>query len=159
LVGEFPSRYPANAEICTTPADSDSYTLVIDRGTSSTPATYKAQKKFEGEVLSRSAMSQLNLLPSEIPLQNLYQLLQPITVSPTSPKARFSNWGHTYHATPLAVFEPENDFQCELVLELARRERKVVRAVGVGHSPSDLACTNEFMLRTGKLNRLLEVRI
>jgi L-gulonolactone oxidase len=104
-------------------------------------------------------MSQLNLFPSEIPLQNLYDLLQPITVSPSSPKARFTNWAHTYHATPLAVFEPESDFQCELILELARRERKVVRAVGVGHSPSDLACTNEFMLRTGKLNRLLEVRI
>ena len=99
------------------------------------------------------------MLPSEISLQNLYHLLRPITVSPTSPKAKFTNWARTYHATPLAVFEPENDLQCELVLELARREGKVVRAVGDGHSPSDLACTNEFMLRTGKLNRLLEVRI
>jgi len=57
------------------------------------------------------------------------------------------------------VFEPENEFQCELVLELARREGKIVRAAGVGHSPSDLACTNEFMLRTEKLNRLLEVNV
>lgn len=135
--------------------------IVIDRGTSSTshPATYKAQKKFKGEVLSRFVVSQLNMLLSEISLQNLYHLLGPITVSATSPKAKFANWARTYHATPLAVFEPENDLQCELVLELARREGKVVRAVGVGHSPSDLACTNEFMLRTGKLNRLLEVRI
>lgn len=104
-------------------------------------------------------MSQSNINPSQISLQHLYHLLHPITVSPTSPNAKFSNWARTYHATPLAVFEPETDFQCELVLELARRERKVVRAAGVGHSPSDLACTNEFMLRTGKLNKLLEVRI
>jgi len=103
--------------------------------------------------------SQLTIRLSDIPLQNLYHLLQPITIPSTSPRAKFTNWGLTYHATPLAVFEPENEFQCELILELARRECKVVRAVGVGHSPSDLACTNEFMLRTDRLNRLLEVRI
>lgn len=74
-----------------------------------------------------------------------------------SQRARFTNWGQTFHCTPLAIFEPENEFQCELILELARREGKVVRAVGVGHSPSDLACTNGFMLRTTKMNRVLEV--
>ncbi|KAH0833971.1 D-arabinono-1,4-lactone oxidase-domain-containing protein [Lanmaoa asiatica] len=47
----------------------------------------------------------------------------------------------------------------ELILDRARRERKVVRAVGVGHSPSDLACTSGYMLRTTKLNRLLEVHV
>ncbi|KAF8064183.1 gulonolactone oxidase Lgo1 [Lyophyllum atratum] len=100
---------------------------------------------------------QLTARPSEIPLQNLYRLLQPITLDPTSPRAKFTNWGKTYHSTPLAVFEPENEWQCELIVELARREGKVVKAVGVGHSPSDLACTDGFMLRTTKLNRLLEV--
>ncbi|KAG5645619.1 hypothetical protein DXG03_005610 [Asterophora parasitica] len=101
--------------------------------------------------------TQLTASLGEIPLQTLYRLLQPITVDSTTPHAKFSNWGKTYHCTPLAVFEPESDFQCELVLELARREGKVVRAAGVGHSPSDLACTKEYMLRTTKLNRLLEV--
>ncbi|KAG6865343.1 hypothetical protein C0991_003380 [Blastosporella zonata] len=101
--------------------------------------------------------SQLTATPSDIPLQNLYQLLEPITVP--SPRAKFSNWGRSFHCTPLAIFEPENEFQCELVLELARREGKIVKAVGVGHSPSDLACTNEYMLRTTKLNRLLEVNV
>ncbi|KAF9006947.1 gulonolactone oxidase Lgo1 [Cyathus striatus] len=95
--------------------------------------------------------------PSDISLQNLYNLLRPITVSSSSARSRFTNWGQTFHCTPLAVFEPENEFQCELIVELARREGKVVRAVGVGHSPSDLACTNGFMLRTAKLNRILEI--
>lgn len=49
--------------------------------------------------------------------------------------------------------------QCALILELARREGKTVRAVGVGHSPSDLACTNEYMLRTTKLDKVLEVSL
>lgn len=57
----------------------------------------------------------------------------------------------------MTVFEPESDYQCELILELARREGKTVRAAGVGHSPSDLACTSGYMVRTDKLCRVLEV--
>ncbi|KIK45650.1 hypothetical protein CY34DRAFT_801263 [Suillus luteus UH-Slu-Lm8-n1] len=99
-----------------------------------------------------SPTSTLNL--SAIPLSQLYGLLQPITVSP-NPK--FANWSRTFTCSPLAVFEPTTELHCELILELARRENKVVRAVGVGHSPSDLACTTGYMLRTTKLDRLLEI--
>ena len=99
--------------------------------------------------------SQLTAHPSDIPLNNLYNLLQPITVP--SGQTRFTNWGRSFTCTPSAIFEPENEFQCELVLELARREGKTVRVAGVGHSPSDLACTSQYMLRTNKLNRVLEV--
>lgn len=91
---------------------------------------------------------------SAIPLSQLYGLLQPITVSPN---AKFANWSRTFTCSPLAVFEPTTELHCELILELARREHKVVRAVGVGHSPSDLACTTGYMLRTTKLDRLLEI--
>lgn len=99
--------------------------------------------------------SQLTACTSDMPLKNLYSLLEPITVP--SNEARFTNWGQTFTCEPSAIFEPENEFQCELVLELARREGKTLRLAGVGHSPSDLACTDEFMLRTTKLNRVLEV--
>ncbi|KAI0738737.1 L-gulonolactone/D-arabinono-1,4-lactone oxidase [Irpex lacteus] len=95
--------------------------------------------------------------PSELPLNTLYALLRPITVPSTAPRARFVNWGLSYECTPLTVFEPETEYQCELILELARREGKTVRAAGVGHSPSDLACTKEFMLRTEKLNKIIEI--
>lgn len=91
---------------------------------------------------------------SAIPLSQLYGLLQPITASPN---AKFANWSRTFTCSPLAVFEPTTELHCELILELARREHKVVRAVGVGHSPSDLACTTGYMLRTTKLDRLLEI--
>ena len=67
------------------------------------------------------------------------------------------NWGGTYACTPLAIYEPETETQCALILELARREKKHVRFAGVGHSPSDLACTTEYMLRTTRLNKVLEV--
>jgi len=94
---------------------------------------------------------------SSIPLHTLYDLLRPLSLNPSSRNAQFTNWGRTFSCTPLTVFEPETEYQCELILELARREGKTLRAVGVGHSPSDLACTSGYMLRTGKLNQLLEV--
>lgn len=96
---------------------------------------------------------------SALPLHSLYRLLQPITLPPSSPRAKFTNWGQTYTCTPLVVFEPETEYQCELILELARREGKVVRAAGVGHSPSDLACTRGYLLRTDKLNSVVEVSL
>lgn len=99
--------------------------------------------------------SHLTAHPSDIPLKNLYNLLQSITLPPE--KTHFTNWGRTFTCTPSAIFEPENEFQCELVLELARREGKTVRVAAVGHSPGDLACTTQYMLRTTKLNRVLEV--
>lgn len=95
--------------------------------------------------------------PRDIDLQDLYALLLPVTLPKSSTRAKFSNWGETFHCTPLVAFEPETEYQCELILELARREGRVVTATGVGHSPSDLACTTGFLLRTGKLNRVLEV--
>ncbi|KAJ6476006.1 D-arabinono-1,4-lactone oxidase-domain-containing protein [Mycena vitilis] len=83
--------------------------------------------------------------------------LAAITVPSSSPRAKFVNWGQSYQCTPLAIFEPQTEAHCELVLAKARREGRVLRAVGVGHSPSDLACTGDFMMRMTKLNRILEV--
>lgn len=45
-----------------------------------------------------------------------------------------------------------------LIVELARREGTSVRCAGAGHSPSDLACTQGYMIRTDKLDALVEVR-
>ncbi|KAJ7874397.1 D-arabinono-1,4-lactone oxidase-domain-containing protein [Mycena leptocephala] len=89
--------------------------------------------------------------------QGADDILAAITVPSTSARAKFINWGLSYHCHPLAIFEPENEHHCEVVLEFARKEGRVLRAVGVGHSPSDLACTGDFMLKMTKLNKLLEV--
>ncbi|KAJ3729165.1 L-gulonolactone D-arabinono-1,4-lactone oxidase [Lentinula guzmanii] len=97
--------------------------------------------------------SPANLDLHDIPLHKLYEILLPVTSS----KAAFANWAKTFVCTPLAIFEPRNEYHCQVILELARREGKVVRVAGVGHSPSDLACTNEFMLRTTYLNRVLMI--
>ncbi|KAH9922306.1 L-gulonolactone/D-arabinono-1,4-lactone oxidase [Epithele typhae] len=98
-----------------------------------------------------------NLKLASMSIATLYELLQPITVPASAPRSKFVNWGLSFACAPLAVFEPTTAYECELVLELARRERRTVRAAGVGHSPSDLACTTGFMMRTEKLSRVLEV--
>lgn len=90
-------------------------------------------------------------------VKSLYKQLQPITVPGSSSRSRFTNWGRTFRCAPLAIFEPYTEEQCQLILELARREGKRVRFSGVGHSPSDLACTTDFMLNVLNLNKLLEV--
>jgi L-gulonolactone oxidase len=42
-------------------------------------------------------------------------------------------------------------------LALARQQNKQVKVVGGGHSPSDIACTDGFMIHMGKMNRVLQV--
>ncbi|KIK61043.1 hypothetical protein GYMLUDRAFT_225236 [Collybiopsis luxurians FD-317 M1] len=91
------------------------------------------------------------------PLSQLYEILLPITVPSSSPKARFTNWVKTFVCTSPAVFEPRSEYECQVILELARKEGKAVRVTGVGQSPSDLRRSNEFMLRTTYLNRILSV--
>lgn len=95
---------------------------------------------------------------SHIPLHGLYRRLQPITVDRSSSDAVFQNYGRTFRCTPSTVFQPENEYQLELILELTRREGKTVRAVGVGHSPSDLACTSGYMIQMNQMNKIIEVR-
>jgi FAD/FMN-containing dehydrogenase len=68
-----------------------------------------------------------------------------------------SNWAGAFASRPRRVFEPETYEQCALVFEYARREQERVRVIGVVHSPSDLALTTGLMIRTLKLNRLLDV--
>ncbi|KAF8531209.1 D-arabinono-1,4-lactone oxidase-domain-containing protein [Gautieria morchelliformis] len=89
--------------------------------------------------------------------EDLYHALRSVAVPPTSDRATFTNWGGVFRCQPLAVFEPDTEEQCRMIIELARREGKTVRAAAAGHSPSDLACTNGFMIRTTNFNRLLEI--
>ncbi|KAI0052500.1 L-gulonolactone/D-arabinono-1,4-lactone oxidase [Auriscalpium vulgare] len=79
--------------------------------------------------------------------------LQPIVARDTA----FANWARTFRCTPLAIFDPTTKDDVRRVLALARAEGRPVRAVGVGHSPSDLACTSGYMVRMAGLKRVLEI--
>jgi len=95
--------------------------------------------------------------PAALPTESLLKLLHPITLPPQSSRAKFHNWAETFLCSPAVVFEPSTEEECCAILELAKRHGRTVRAVGAGHSPSDLACTSDFMIRTNKLDGVIEV--
>ncbi|GJJ13989.1 hypothetical protein Clacol_008246 [Clathrus columnatus] len=109
------------------------------------------------KLLSTSTMPPIELDFSSFTTEQLYDYLKPVTLSSHSQRARFVNWGLAFACNPLLVFEPTNDQQCIAIVYLARKEGVGVRAAGAGHSPSDMACTNDFMIRTLKLDSLLNV--
>lgn len=45
------------------------------------------------------------------------------------------------------------------ILDMARQRNKRVKVVGGGHSPSDIACTDDFMIQMGKMNQILKVSL
>ena len=89
----------------------------------------------------------------------LRRQLAPVTLAAGAAGATFTNWGLSFTCRPEATFVPRDEGECALVLELARREGKRVRAAGVGHSPSDVACTREYMVRTDRLDKVVQVSV
>ncbi|XP_039201903.1 L-gulonolactone oxidase-like isoform X2 [Crotalus tigris] len=70
---------------------------------------------------------------------------------------RFQNWARTYGSSPEMYFQPTSVDEIREILALARQKSKKVKMVGGGHSPSDIACTEDFMIQMGRMNKILEV--
>ncbi|KYO43973.1 L-gulonolactone oxidase-like [Alligator mississippiensis] len=70
---------------------------------------------------------------------------------------QFQNWAKTYGSSPELYFQPTSVEEIKEILELARQRNKRVKVVGGGHSPSDIACTDGFMIQMGKMNKILKV--
>ncbi|KAI8984386.1 L-gulono-gamma-lactone oxidase [Mycotypha africana] len=69
----------------------------------------------------------------------------------------FQNWAKTFSCKPELLFTPTSEEQVKKIICLAKSLNKQVKVCGVGHSPSDLACTNGFMVDIGGMNKLLNV--
>ncbi|OAV93215.1 hypothetical protein PTTG_27391 [Puccinia triticina 1-1 BBBD Race 1] len=89
--------------------------------------------------------------------EQLKTLLKPIRATPENRRAHFHNWSGEFKANPLAIFKPENEAQIKLILELCRRESRRLRCFGSGHSPSDLACSDDYMVNLDRMSGLIEV--
>ncbi|KAJ7353593.1 D-arabinono-1,4-lactone oxidase-domain-containing protein [Mycena albidolilacea] len=87
--------------------------------------------------------------------EQLVDALAPTAVA----RPAWANWARTFHAVPRALFHPPDVHHARLALELATRDARVLRPVGIGHSPSDVACTTDYMLNITALNRVLEVNV
>ncbi|WWC88457.1 uncharacterized protein L201_003368 [Kwoniella dendrophila CBS 6074] len=94
---------------------------------------------------------------TSVTTQGLHAALESISIPTSSPQATFSNWAQTFKCKPQRVFAPTTELQCRQIIELARREGARVHPVGVGHSPSDLACTNGWLVKMEGLKGLIKV--
>ncbi|CAG8443904.1 7490_t:CDS:10 [Diversispora eburnea] len=70
---------------------------------------------------------------------------------------KFFNWAKTFTCVPELYFEPECEEDVIMIIELAKTHNKKLKAIGSGHSPSDLPCTDGFMVNMDKFNRVLTV--
>ena len=70
---------------------------------------------------------------------------------------RFLNWAETYSCTPLLYFEPKNVDELREILRMAEANKKKLRMVGVGHSPSSIACSNDYMVSLKKFDKIIDV--
>jgi hypothetical protein len=106
-----------------------------------------------------------NIIPppaalKEIDTDQLKKLLKPIRSTPDeNRRSHFQNWSGEFKANPLAIFQPVDEYQIQLILELCRRESRRLRCYGSGHSPSDLACSDDYMINLDRMSGLIEVRL
>lgn len=95
--------------------------------------------------------------PIELSTPVLTSQLDPIRTS-AGPRSVFTNWASTYSSQTTATFRPRSVDEVRLVVELARRQGKELRASGSGHSPSDLVCTDGFVVNLDAVCDVIEVR-
>lgn len=93
---------------------------------------------------------------SHLSIIDLHAQLAPITYT-KGRKAIFTNWASTFSSRTTATFRPRNVQEVRMIVELARREGKELRASGSGHSPSDLVCTDGYILNIDAMDQLLKV--
>lgn len=117
----------------------------------------KKKRKNAAPTLTTAQTTLMTVNLTALSTDDLYAALGPVTIPASSSRATYTNWGRAFSCNPLVVFEPESELQCRMVIELARREGVALRAGGAGHSPSDIACTTGFMIRTTKLDKITEV--
>ncbi|XP_072045784.1 L-gulonolactone oxidase-like [Amphiura filiformis] len=69
----------------------------------------------------------------------------------------FTNWATTFTCKPELYFEPTTTEEIIQILKEARRLSKRVKVCGYGHSPSDIACTDGYMIDMRRFNQLIDI--
>jgi FAD/FMN-containing dehydrogenase len=82
----------------------------------------------------------------------LYSLLIPILINAQSD---WTNWGNNQHCAPRTIFYPQTLSEVQEIIRDAHDNKCTVKAVGSGHSWTDLVCTDGYLINTDALNMLL----
>lgn len=67
---------------------------------------------------------------------------------------KITNWAETFDCTPEYYFIPETMQELREILIHARASNKKVKILGCGHSPSDIAFTNDYLVSMKYFNRI-----
>ncbi|XP_055329144.1 L-gulonolactone oxidase-like isoform X2 [Paramacrobiotus metropolitanus] len=67
------------------------------------------------------------------------------------------NWSKTFSCTPEMFCEPTNVDELKQILLHAQSKKRTVRVMGAGHSPSDIAFTNDILVSMRRMNHLISV--
>lgn len=78
-------------------------------------------------------------------------------VTRRSPATRWRNWGGNQRCAPEQVAEPTSLVELTQVVRSAGAAGLSVKAVGSGHSFTDIACTSGVQVRLGRYDRVLSV--
>lgn len=73
------------------------------------------------------------------------------------PTWRWTNWARVKTCRPRKLFRPETLEEILEIVRLAERDNVKLKVVGSGHSPSDIACTDGYMLSLEKHSKILHV--
>ncbi|KAF9931138.1 hypothetical protein BGZ67_005462 [Mortierella alpina] len=120
------------------------------------PNDTPSQSSDAASTLNRSVVDDSTHKRSASPLDQV-SLLQQELQSVLTPGKTFENWARTFRCVPEQYYTPSNEEEVVKIIHLARLSGKRVKAIGTGHSPSDLACTDGIMINTDKLDGLLHV--
>ncbi|TMC49556.1 MAG: FAD-binding protein [Chloroflexi bacterium] len=72
-------------------------------------------------------------------------------------RPRWSNWAGTYACEPVSIESPASEDEIVAVVNAARAAGQRVKVAGVGHSFTDIACTDGRMIRLDRYDRVLDV--
>ena len=69
------------------------------------------------------------------------------------------NWAGNQTAHPVALHRPTSELELSTIVKQAAEERRTVRAVGSGHSFTDIAVTDGHLIDLANYNRVLEIDV
>ena len=69
----------------------------------------------------------------------------------------FRNWAGTAMSQPHAWVQPADEAELTALLQRAAQEGRHVKVVGAGHSWSDIACTDGYLVNLDRMARLVRV--
>ena len=71
----------------------------------------------------------------------------------------WANWWQNKSCHPAGYYEPRNTEELAEIVRAANAQNQKVKAVGSGHSWSDVPCTNGYMISLKKFNKILEIDV